>query len=56
MFPKMFQKAGYQTAVVGKWHLGQAVKGYDYSEILIGLGLVERMQKIVKQREQILKH
>ncbi|MDR1270234.1 MAG: sulfatase [Planctomycetaceae bacterium] len=38
-FPKMFQKAGYQTAVVGKWHLGQTVKGYDYSEILIGLGI-----------------
>jgi hypothetical protein len=29
------------------------VNGYDYSEILIGLA--ERMQKIVKQREQILK-
>lgn len=39
-FPKLLQKAGYQTAVVGKWHLGTHMRpqGYDYSEVLIGQG------------------
>ena len=39
-FPKLLQTAGYQTAVVGKWHLGEYMppQGYDYSEVLIGQG------------------
>ena len=39
-FPKLLQKAGYQTAIIGKWHLGthMAPQGYDYSEVLIGQG------------------
>ena len=39
-FPKLLQKAGYQTAVIGKWHLGthMSPQGYDYSEVLIGQG------------------
>ncbi len=37
-FPKLLQKAGYQTAVIGKWHLVSEPQGFDYHEILIGQG------------------
>ncbi len=37
-FPKLLQKAGYQTAIVGKWHLKTAPTGFDHWKILIGQG------------------
>ena len=37
-FPKVFQKNGYQTAVIGKWHLGTNPTGFDYSKVLINWG------------------
>ena len=37
-FPKLLRKVGYQTAIVGKWHLATAPTGFDYSEVLIGQG------------------
>ncbi|WP_316817864.1 sulfatase [Pedobacter nyackensis] len=33
-FPTVLQSLGYQTAVVGKWHLKSTPKGFNYWEIL----------------------
>jgi arylsulfatase A-like enzyme/alpha-L-fucosidase len=35
---KYLQQAGYQTALVGKWHLGSTPQGFDYWNILPGQG------------------
>lgn len=37
--PKLFQQQGYQTAIVGKWHLHSYPTGYDFWNILPGQGL-----------------
>ena len=37
-FPKLLQKAGYQTAMIGKWHLKSMPTGFDYWNILPGQG------------------
>jgi arylsulfatase A-like enzyme len=36
--PKLMQKAGYQTAIVGKWHLKSTPTGFDHFEVLKGQG------------------
>ena len=38
-FPKLLQKAGYETAIIGKWHLKSDPTGFDYWNILPGQGI-----------------
>jgi arylsulfatase A-like enzyme len=38
-FPKLLRKAGYQTAIIGKWHLKVRPEGFDHYEVLKGQGV-----------------
>ena len=37
-FPKLLQGVGYETAMIGKWHLKSDPTGFDYWRVLIGQG------------------
>lgn len=38
-FPKLLQQVGYETAIIGKWHLKSEPTGFDYWDILPGQGV-----------------
>lgn len=37
-YPRLLREAGYQTAMIGKWHLGSTPEGFDYYSILPNQG------------------
>ena len=37
-FPKVLREHGYQTAMIGKWHLVSDPTGFDHYDILVGQG------------------
>ena len=55
-FPKLLQGAGYQTAVIGKWHLESLPTGFDHWEIVPGQGDYYNPQFITQQNDTIQKH
>jgi arylsulfatase A-like enzyme len=54
-FPKMLQAAGYQTAMIGKWHLVTDPTGFDYWEIFPGQGIYYN-PPMIKNGEAVKHH
>ena len=52
-FPKILQKNGYQTAIVGKWHLKTRPTGFDYDEVLPGQGVYYNPRFIKRGKEVV---
>lgn len=54
-FPKLLQKAGYQTALIGKWHLESLPTGFDFWQIVPGQGDYYNPDFITMQNDTIRK-
>ena len=51
-FPKILQKGGYETAIIGKWHLGSEPTGFDHWDILPGQGKYYNPKMILQGEER----
>lgn len=55
-FPKYLQKAGYQTAIIGKWHLVTYPQGFDLWEIVPEQGDYYNPRIILQTGDTIQRH
>ncbi len=53
-FPKILRKNGYETAVIGKWHLRSDPTGFDHYDVLLGQG--PYYNPVMKSKEGQKKH
>jgi arylsulfatase A-like enzyme len=47
--PQILQKAGYQTAIIGKWHLNSDPTGFDFWQMLPGQGIYYNPPMIMRR-------
>ncbi|MEM7697900.1 MAG: sulfatase [Verrucomicrobiota bacterium] len=52
--PKLLSPLGYETAVIGKWHLKSEPEGFDHYEVLIGQG--QYYNPKLKTNDEVIKH
>jgi arylsulfatase A-like enzyme len=52
-YPKLLQRAGYQTAVIGKWHLVSNPTGFDHWAVFPGQGQYYNPPMIVDGRHVV---
>lgn len=50
-FPKLLQASGYQTAIIGKWHLKSTPQGFDYFDVLKGQGPYNNPPMLTQDQE-----
>ncbi|MBI9016948.1 MAG: sulfatase-like hydrolase/transferase [Phycisphaerae bacterium] len=53
IFPKILGANGYNTAIIGKWHLSSRPEGFDYDEVLPGQGAYYN-PAFIRQGEKII--
>ena len=55
-FPKLLRDAGYQTAVIGKWHLKSDPTGFDHWEVLPGQGAYYNPDLLIPDADTAARH
>ena len=55
-FPKLLRNAGYETAMIGKWHLKSTPTGFDHWEVLPGQGAYYNPDMLVPEADSAAQH